>query len=196
MARTNAIYVIGITLALHSAISASGENTRSSSIPEKYGDQWVMCRTLDVAVVGNHKEKKCGEQTWHTSKADVPSATEIFYWRDIIITAYDDNKTVRFTFDDLRAGWELSTGHGYLIRVYLLDANFTSLIAGGIPVFPQVGARFGYIPPKCDVAEPNRWRNKEYEYQLKGSDRLKYDDIRHIVFTLTPWAGGVGFTRC
>ena len=145
-----------------------------------------------MTVIGTRKQKKCGEHTWHTRKEDTSSATEAFYWRDIIITAYHDNRTIRFTFDDRRAGWELSTGHGYLIRVYLLDINFANL---SIPVFPPKQAKFGYIPPKCNE-QPNRWRPREYEYQLQGSDRFKYDDITHMVFTVTPWAGGVGYTRC
>jgi hypothetical protein len=194
--------VLIFMLAAIFTVDSLGQEPKSSGIPEKYGQAWVYCRTENVTVVGNRKEKKCGEQTWHTSKGDNPSATEVFYWRDIIISAYDDNKTIRFTFDDLRAGWGLrSPGMGYGVFVYLLDANFTSLVNDGIRVFPgqqtnDPDSIIGYRPPTCEIPEPNRWRSKVFEVSLKGTDQTKYDDIAHMVFVMETWNGGVGFKKC
>lgn len=164
-------------------------------IPSKFDDQWVLCGTEGVEIIEvkvknstEIKEKKCGYQSFFTSKGDIPSATQLFEWKNIIVTAYNDNKTIRFTFNHNNSGWELKKGNGYTIMVHLLDHNFTRLTIPG----NRVTGNSNYIPPGCKAS---KWEDKVYEIQLSGNDHLKYNDIKHIVFSLRP-NGGVAYRKC
>ncbi len=163
-----------------------GDSLLKSGIPHQYDDEWVMCSNEGVKIDGNKKEKHCGAQTWRTGKNDTPPGTNLSYWKDIIITAYNDNKTIRFTFYHQRAGWQ-STAK-YSINVHLLDKHFTRL--------KTLSMTDDYSAPDCNSPNPDDWRDKGYEESLTGNDTYKFDDIEHIVYTKKVVSHGDGWSKC